>query len=125
VKKLSMLAVGAAGYVLGSRAGRERYEQIKTQATKLWNQPTVQKTVDDVQAQAKSTASDVGSKAASKAAEVANDAKSKVTEKVKGSDEGTTTPTPTTTTTTTAAPTAGDYVPPSPAATSNPVADGS
>jgi hypothetical protein len=41
------LVVGlAAGYVLGSRAGRERYEQIKVQAEKLWSLPPVQKQVD-------------------------------------------------------------------------------
>jgi hypothetical protein len=32
VKKLTLLIAAGAGYVLGSRAGRERYEQIKTQA---------------------------------------------------------------------------------------------
>jgi hypothetical protein len=43
------LAIGlAAGYVLGTRAGRERYEQIKEQAEKVWNLPTVQKQVDKV-----------------------------------------------------------------------------
>lgn len=32
------LVVGlAVGYVLGSRAGRQRYEQIKSQALKVWN----------------------------------------------------------------------------------------
>ncbi len=34
------------GYVLGARAGRERYEQIKDAADKAWNTPTVQKGVD-------------------------------------------------------------------------------
>jgi len=37
------LLVGAAiGYVLGSRAGRERYEQIKRWAVKLADHPAVQ-----------------------------------------------------------------------------------
>jgi hypothetical protein len=37
------LLVGlAAGYVLGARDGRERYEQIKSQATKVANDPRVQ-----------------------------------------------------------------------------------
>jgi len=36
----------AAGYVLGTRAGRERYEQIKEQALKVWNLDPVQKQVD-------------------------------------------------------------------------------
>ena len=60
MKKLSVLVIGAAGYVLGSRAGRERYEQIKRQATKAWNKPVVQDAVDNVEQAVKSTASDVG-----------------------------------------------------------------
>jgi acetoin utilization deacetylase AcuC-like enzyme len=44
------LVIGlAAGYVLGSRAGRERYEQIKEQAEKVWNLEPVQKQVAKVQ----------------------------------------------------------------------------
>lgn len=82
MKKLSVLAIGAVGYVLGSRAGRERYEQIKRQATKAWNKPVVRGAVDDVGQVVKSTASDVGSKIA----DVAGDAGSKVVHKVKGDD---------------------------------------
>jgi hypothetical protein len=80
MKKLSVLVVGAAGYVLGSRAGRERYEQIKRQATKAWNKPVVQDAADTVEQAVKSTASDVGSKIA----DAASDAGSKVVHKVKG-----------------------------------------
>jgi hypothetical protein len=41
------LVIGlAAGYVLGTRAGRERYEQIKEQALKVWNLDPVQKQVE-------------------------------------------------------------------------------
>ena len=46
MKKLTLLAAGFAGYVLGSRAGRERYEQIKSGADRLWSSPGVQKQVD-------------------------------------------------------------------------------
>ncbi|MCS5497269.1 hypothetical protein NY547_08485 [Cnuibacter physcomitrellae] len=35
----------ATGYVLGTRAGRRRYEQIKSGAQKVWNTPVVQKGV--------------------------------------------------------------------------------
>jgi uncharacterized membrane-anchored protein YhcB (DUF1043 family) len=54
--KIGLVIGLAAGYVLGSRAGRERYEQIKTQAEKLWNQPPVQKQVAKVTEFAKSSA---------------------------------------------------------------------
>ena len=51
------LVIGlAAGYVLGTRAGRERYEQIKDQADKLWNLDPVQKQVDRAKDFASSTA---------------------------------------------------------------------
>jgi hypothetical protein len=86
VKKLSVLVVGAAGYVLGARAGRERYEQIKTQANKLWSNPKVRSTVDDVQTQAKQAGADVGSKVSSKVADVAGEAKSKVSDKLQAGD---------------------------------------
>ena len=42
MKKLTILLAGAVGYVLGTRAGRERYEQIKSMATKVKDDPRVQ-----------------------------------------------------------------------------------
>ena len=42
MKKLTLLAAGVVGYVLGSRAGRERYEQIKKVATRVKDDPRVQ-----------------------------------------------------------------------------------
>lgn len=51
------IAVGlAAGYVLGSRAGRERYEQIKSNFLKVWNTDPVQKQVGKVTDLGKSAA---------------------------------------------------------------------
>jgi len=51
------LVIGlAAGYVLGSRAGRERYEQMKSQALKVWNLDPVQEQVGKVKDFAKSSA---------------------------------------------------------------------
>lgn len=47
--KLLLVTGVAVGYVLGTRAGRERYEQIKRRAVELWNDPHVQRTVDDVE----------------------------------------------------------------------------
>ena len=42
-----LLIVGlGVGYVLGARAGRERYDQISGAVGKLWNSPQVQKQVD-------------------------------------------------------------------------------
>lgn len=43
MSKLFTLAAVATGYVLGARAGRERYQQISAQAQRLWQDPRVQK----------------------------------------------------------------------------------
>src|ERR1700712_4760631 len=45
-----LLVVGlGVGYVLGARAGRPRYEQIKNAADKIWSDPRVQKQVNTAQ----------------------------------------------------------------------------
>ena len=46
--KLAFIVGAATGYVLGSRAGRERYEQIRRVSKKLWNTGPVQKGVQNV-----------------------------------------------------------------------------
>lgn len=46
--KIGIVVGLAAGYVLGSRAGRERYEQIKAGFLKVWNTDPVQKQVGKV-----------------------------------------------------------------------------
>ena len=50
--KLALAAGFAAGYVLGSKAGRERYEQIVGASRRAWSNPTVQSTAGVLQAQA-------------------------------------------------------------------------
>ena len=57
--KILFLAGLGVGYVLGTRAGRERYEEIKAAAANLWNAPVVQKQVDNVQDFVKDKAPDV------------------------------------------------------------------
>jgi oxygen-dependent protoporphyrinogen oxidase len=47
--KLLFVAGAAVGVVLGARAGRERYDQIKETATRVWQSPTVQKQVHAVE----------------------------------------------------------------------------
>ena len=47
--KTSLLVGFAAGYVLGSRAGHERYEQIKAGASRVAQNPKVQAAADRVQ----------------------------------------------------------------------------
>lgn len=51
--KIGLVVGLGAGYVLGTRAGRARYEQIKTQWLKLWHLDPVQHQVTRVQEYAK------------------------------------------------------------------------
>lgn len=75
MKKLTLLVAAGAGYVLGSRAGRERYEQIRTQTSKVWNSSTVQDAVDEATTHAQQAGSDLG-----------HAVKDKVSEKVSSTD---------------------------------------
>jgi hypothetical protein len=50
--KLMFISGLAAGFVLGSRAGREKYEEIRANAKKVWEHPTVQEAAGVAQAQA-------------------------------------------------------------------------
>lgn len=47
--KLLFIAGAGVGYVLGTRAGRKRYEQMKAAATKVWESPGIQKQVGAVE----------------------------------------------------------------------------
>jgi hypothetical protein len=70
MKKLTLLAGVGIGYVLGTRAGRERYEQIRSSVKRLASNPTVQsaagKAQDTVTTQAGAAASAVAGKVGDK-----------------------------------------------------------
>ena len=46
--RMIFIAGAAVGYVLGARAGRRRYEQIRAAGERLWNDANVQRSVDQV-----------------------------------------------------------------------------
>jgi hypothetical protein len=50
--RISFLAGLAAGFVLGARAGRERYDQLKQLGRRVADSPAVQQAAGAVQAQA-------------------------------------------------------------------------
>jgi hypothetical protein len=50
--KLWFLGGVATGFVLGARAGREKYNELVMNARKVWEHPTVQEAAGVVQAQA-------------------------------------------------------------------------
>jgi hypothetical protein len=80
MKKMTMLVSAGIGYVLGARAGRERYEQIRSTALKIKGNPTVQATASKAAEAAKEAAPVVKDKAFG-AADAA-------VQKVKPSDSG-------------------------------------
>lgn len=49
MSKILLVAAAGAGYVLGSRAGRERYEQIRGLAGKTTSSAAVRKATSQVQ----------------------------------------------------------------------------
>lgn len=60
----------ALGYVLGTRAGRERYEQIRAGALKVWRDPRVQQQVATMEEFVKDKAPEVVEKATAAAKKV-------------------------------------------------------
>ncbi|WP_206062779.1 hypothetical protein [Nocardioides piscis] len=75
MKKLVLLAAGGIGYVLGARAGRERYDQIAGVATKVKNDPRVQDAAHQATETAKSQAPVVKDKVTSAAGAAADKVK--------------------------------------------------
>lgn len=71
--KLSFLLGAATGYVLGARAGRQRYEQIRAGASKAWQSQPVQKQVSTAKHAAKTKAAPAALDAVSTAANVTGD----------------------------------------------------
>jgi hypothetical protein len=57
--KILFVAGLGLGYVFGTRAGREKYEELRQAALKVWNDPRVQKQVDAVEDFVKDKAPDV------------------------------------------------------------------
>jgi hypothetical protein len=82
-KILFVVGLGV-GYVLGTRAGREKYDQLKANLGKFWNDPRVQGRVEDVQDFVKDKAPDV--------AEFLADGAKKVVSQVSGKSTASTTP---------------------------------
>ncbi|GAB3526529.1 YtxH domain-containing protein [Arthrobacter monumenti] len=82
--KIVTFGAMGVGYVLGARAGRERYEQIRAQAERLWSNPKVQRTVS----QAGDTAKEKAPLLKEKSAEAAHKATDKVSDAVRSSGDG-------------------------------------
>lgn len=51
-KTIFIALIAIAAYVLGARAGRERYDQMRNALTSFWNDPTVKKARKDATTEA-------------------------------------------------------------------------
>jgi hypothetical protein len=83
MKKLLILVAGGVGYVLGTKAGRERYEQMRSTFNKVKDDPRVQEKTQQAADLAKQKAPIVKDKLA----DAADKGSSKVESKV-GSSNG-------------------------------------
>jgi hypothetical protein len=83
IKRLPLLIAGGIGYVLGAKAGRERYEQLRSQFDKVRNDPRVQEKTSQAADFAKEKAPVVKDKLS----EAAGAATDKVKSATGGSDE--------------------------------------
>ena len=72
MRKLTLLLAVAIGYVLGAKAGRQRYEQIKSAATRVKDEPHVRAAASTVAETAKEQAPVVREKVAAAASTVAS-----------------------------------------------------
>lgn len=64
--KAAFLIGAGVGYVFGTAAGRQKFEQIKGQANTLWHNESVQHTVSDLQEKATDLAKNQGGALAEK-----------------------------------------------------------
>ncbi len=94
LKKTTLIAAAAVGYVLGARAGRERYEQIVSTFDGVRSNPQVRKATAQAQDFAehqvvpvvKEKAQEAAGKAASAAGDAASAAKDKAKDLVSSDD---------------------------------------
>ena len=95
--KLGMLVGAAVGYVLGAKAGRERYEQMTASARQLLDKPQVKRVVDSVPGDLGARMEQVANKAADKVQQAGDKvaASGPGTSGTSGSTTGTTTTTTT------------------------------
>ena len=78
MSKLSLLAAAGVGYVLGARAGRQRYEQIAGAARKVADNPKVQRVAHKAQDAAAQQAAAAAVVAKDKVSSAASSAADKV-----------------------------------------------
>ncbi len=79
--KLTLLAGAAIGYVLGAKAGRQRYDQIMGRATQTWSSEPVQSKIETAKETVKARAPKIADKVGEAAKHAESKLKGKVTDK--------------------------------------------
>lgn len=87
MRKLTLLIAGAVGYVLGTAAGRERYEQIKRTALRVKDDPRVQEKTHQAADAAKEAAASAAPVVKEKVSSAASAAQSKMSRDTNKVDE--------------------------------------
>ena len=82
-RRITFLAGFAVGFVVGARAGRERYDQMLKLGRKAWEHPAVQQATHTAGAKATELSKAAGQKAADRMPKLAETAKSSAS-KVRG-----------------------------------------
>ncbi len=83
MKRIAFVAGVAAGYVLGTRAGQKRYEQIRSRAQQVWSSEPVQQKVEV----AKQTIADKAPVVAEKVGAATRAASSGIKDRVRGGED--------------------------------------
>lgn len=86
-KRIAFVLGLGAGYVLGAKAGRQRYQQIVGKAQDVWQNPRVQAKADEAQHLAKEKAGQAGSAVADTVKEKAGAVGSTIVDKVSRSSD--------------------------------------
>ncbi len=88
MRRIIFVAGLAVGFMLGARAGRERYEQLMRLARKAADSPAVQQAAAAAQAQATGLARTARDKVTERVPRMADSARSRIGDKLPGSRAG-------------------------------------
>ncbi|HEV7948853.1 MAG TPA: YtxH domain-containing protein [Glaciihabitans sp.] len=92
--KIMFVLGAAAGYVIGTRKGRQGYEKLKQQASDFWQNPQVQRTVNNAEDFAREKIPVVGEKVSAAAKKATHSVDEAVKNRVKSDDSNESTSTP-------------------------------
>ncbi|GAA2557669.1 gas vesicle protein [Neomicrococcus aestuarii] len=78
MRLFTFIAGAVAGYVFGTRQGRESYESMKSKAKQMWEDPQTQQKIHELGEKVKDKAPEVSAAVSSAASKVTEQVKNKV-----------------------------------------------